>query len=131
MGRPGSPNTWGSTAVSPVSATRRANPATAGVMPGISLMTTTAGPSPLRKTVRVLPSWVNSPRMKSSSGSASATVTSPQDAVAGAPPRHEGQRLDDDTRRHLRHAPDAVDELDRHFDDAAAEAGHAVRHLDL
>jgi hypothetical protein len=36
-------------------------------MPGISAITMTAGPVPVRKTVRVLPSWVNVPVSKSSS----------------------------------------------------------------
>ena len=47
-GRPGSPNRLGSTAVHPAAATRRPNSATRGVMPGISLITITAGPSPTR-----------------------------------------------------------------------------------
>ena len=47
-GRPGWPNRLGSTAVHPAAATRRPNPATRGVMPGISLMTITAGPEPMR-----------------------------------------------------------------------------------
>ena len=34
-----------------------ANSSTLGVMPGISATTITAGPSPLRNTVRSLPSW--------------------------------------------------------------------------
>jgi hypothetical protein len=45
---PGVPNSCGSTAVQPMPATRRPNSATFGVMPGISLMTTTAGPLPVR-----------------------------------------------------------------------------------
>lgn len=45
---PGMPNSWGSTAVQPMAATRRAKDATKGVMPGISLMTITAGPAPVR-----------------------------------------------------------------------------------
>ncbi len=57
--RPGSPNRWGSTAVQPMSTTRSANSTTLGVMPGISAMTTTAGPVPRRNTARSLPSWVN------------------------------------------------------------------------
>ena len=44
------------TAVHPAAATRRPNCATSGVMPGISLMTITAGPVPIRKTSRRLPS---------------------------------------------------------------------------
>ena len=50
-GRPGSPNSTGRTAVHPAAATRRPNWATKGVMPGISLMTSTAGPVPIRNTV--------------------------------------------------------------------------------
>jgi hypothetical protein len=46
--RPSWPNRWGITAVSPAAATFRANAATAGVMPGISLITMTAGPDPVR-----------------------------------------------------------------------------------
>src|SRR5947209_5851302 len=42
-----------------MSRTRRANSRTLGVMPGISAMTITAGPVPVRKTSRVFPSWVN------------------------------------------------------------------------
>ncbi len=56
MGRPGSPNSDGMATVQPRSTTRRAKPATAGVMPGISEITTTAGPSPLRYTVLRSPS---------------------------------------------------------------------------
>ena len=44
--RPGSPNSTGMTTVNPASITRRAKVMTAGVMPGISAMTITAGPSP-------------------------------------------------------------------------------------
>ena len=50
---------------------RRANSATLGVMPGISAITMTAGPVPLRKMSRVLPSWVNvvfSKSLRESSG---------------------------------------------------------------
>ena len=46
--RPSSPNMWGMTAVRPASATVPAKPATAGVMPGNSEMTITAGPDPVR-----------------------------------------------------------------------------------
>src|SRR5205823_5995161 len=49
---------------------RLAKSATRGVIPGISLMTMTAGPLPLRNTFRVLPSKVNSVGSKSSSESA-------------------------------------------------------------
>jgi hypothetical protein len=41
-----------------MAATRSANSTTLGEMPGISAMTTTAGPVPLRNTVRALPAWV-------------------------------------------------------------------------
>ena len=44
--RPGSPKRLGRTAVHPAAATRRPNSATRGVMPGISLITITAGPEP-------------------------------------------------------------------------------------
>ena len=52
---PGSPNRWGRYTVCPRSTTRRAKPATAGVMPGISAITMTAVPSPRRYTVRSVP----------------------------------------------------------------------------
>ena len=45
---PSSPNRWGSTAVRPAPATDRPNSATWGVIPGISLITITAGPDPVR-----------------------------------------------------------------------------------
>ncbi len=45
---PGAPKRWGRTAVKPSAATLRANPATLGVIPGTSAMTTTAGPRPSR-----------------------------------------------------------------------------------
>src|SRR5512134_3447276 len=54
--------------VNPLSATRRANSATGGVIPGISCMITTAGPLPRRKTVRVAPSWVKGNSVKPGSG---------------------------------------------------------------
>ena len=54
--RPGSPKRLGRTAVHPAAATRRPNSATRGVIPGISLITITAGPEPVRKTSRRLPS---------------------------------------------------------------------------
>ena len=66
---PGSPKSTGSTTVQPRSTTRRAKSATAGVMPGISAMTMTAGPSPLRYTVRVVPAWVNAVTVKSTRSS--------------------------------------------------------------
>ena len=40
----------------PAATTRRANTANSGLMPGASLMMTTAGPLPSRKTARSLPS---------------------------------------------------------------------------
>ena len=58
--RPGVPNSDGRTAVQPISATARPKSATRGVMPGISAMTMTAGPSPVRSTVREVPPWANS-----------------------------------------------------------------------
>ncbi len=45
---PGRPKRWGTTAVHPTAATRRANAATWGVIPGISAITITAGPEPRR-----------------------------------------------------------------------------------
>ena len=56
---PGTPKRWGTTAVHPSSTTRSAKSSTFGVMPGISAKTSTAGPSPLRYTSRVLPANVN------------------------------------------------------------------------
>ena len=61
---PGTPNRCGSTTLNPASTTRSANARTFGVMPGISAMTTTAGPVPLRNTSRDFPSWVNVPLSK-------------------------------------------------------------------
>jgi hypothetical protein len=55
---PGTPNRWGITAVHPSSTTRSANSTTFGVMPGISAITITAGPSPRRNTFRLFPSCV-------------------------------------------------------------------------
>ena len=48
--RPGSPNIDGSTAVYPSSASRRANAATFGLMPGISVITMIPGPDPMRNS---------------------------------------------------------------------------------
>ena len=48
--RPGVPNSEGRTAVKPASSTRRPKSATSGVIPGISVMTMTAGPLPRRNT---------------------------------------------------------------------------------
>ena len=55
ISRPGSPKSTGIRTVQPSSRTRRARPATSGVMPGISAMTITAGPSPLRYTSWLTP----------------------------------------------------------------------------
>src|SRR3954452_8409765 len=63
---PASPNMSGIATVKPASTTRCANAATFGVMPGISLMTTTPGPDPARYPVRVEPLWVNSDVVKPS-----------------------------------------------------------------
>ena len=63
--RPGSPKRWGRTAVQPRAATRRPKSATLGVMPGISAMTTTAGPVPVRYTVHALPSCSKTLEVKS------------------------------------------------------------------
>ena len=46
--RPAVPNRSGTTAEQPSATTRSANPSTIGEMPGISVITMTAGPSPLR-----------------------------------------------------------------------------------
>src|SRR3954452_12131755 len=56
---PASPNRSESTAVQPRATIRSANPSTIGEMPGISVITTTTGPVPLRYTVWVTPSAVN------------------------------------------------------------------------
>ena len=69
MSRPDSPKSSGSTTVQPSSRTRRANPATAGVIPGNSAMTTTAGPVPERRTVCSTPAWSKASRVKSASAS--------------------------------------------------------------
>lgn len=45
-GAPSSPNRWGMKTVKPASRTQRANRATWGLMPGISVITITAGPLP-------------------------------------------------------------------------------------
>jgi hypothetical protein len=65
--RPASPKTSGIATVKPASTTRCAKAATLGVMPGISLITTTPGPDPARYTVRVEPLNVNSVFVKPSS----------------------------------------------------------------
>ena len=64
--RPVSPNRYGIATVNPASTTRCANAATLGVMPGISLITTTPGPEPARYTVRVSPLSVNCVSVKAS-----------------------------------------------------------------
>ena len=48
IGAPGRPNSTGITTVKPVATTSSANATTSGVMPGISWMTMTPGPVPLR-----------------------------------------------------------------------------------
>ena len=60
---------FGMKTVNPASTTDRVNRATFGVMPGISCMTITAGPSPFRYTSWVTPSKVKGETTKSSSGS--------------------------------------------------------------
>ena len=65
LSAPGSPKRTGMNTVWPRSTTRRANPATAGVMPGISAITMTAVPLPARYTSRRLPPKVNVSRVKS------------------------------------------------------------------
>ena len=59
------PKIWGITTRRLRSATWRAKAVTKGVMPGISLMTNTAGPSPIRYTSRVIPLAVNGLHSKS------------------------------------------------------------------
>ena len=44
---PSTPNSDGTNTVQPAAATRRANEATSGVIPGISAITMTAGPLPV------------------------------------------------------------------------------------
>ena len=53
-GRPGSPNRFGIQTVKPASRTMRAKRATWGVIPGISVITITAGPEPATKVGLVL-----------------------------------------------------------------------------
>lgn len=65
VSRPGTPNRWGRVTLNPAATTRSANASTLGVIPGISAMTRTAGPLPLRNTSRVLSPWVKVPRSKS------------------------------------------------------------------
>ena len=48
IGAPGVPNRCGSTTVYPAATSSSANPITCGVRPGISWITTTPGPVPLR-----------------------------------------------------------------------------------
>ena len=67
MGFPGVPKRWGMTAVQPMAAAFRAKSATSGVIPGSSLMTTMAGPEPVRYTSLVRPSAVKLARVKPSS----------------------------------------------------------------
>ncbi len=57
---PGTPKREGRIAVQPISATFLPNSATRGVIPGISAMTITAGPEPIRRTVLLLPLCSNS-----------------------------------------------------------------------
>ena len=52
-------------------------------------------------------------------------------SVAYPPPGDEHHRLDDDPPGHLRCAPDAIAERDRHLDDLPARRRHDVGHLDL
>ena len=54
-----------------------------------------------------------------------------KDAVAHAPPRHEGKGLDDDGAGHLRLAPQTIGERDRMLDHPLAEVADVVGHLDL
>ncbi len=70
ISRPGVPNSCGIATVKPASTTRWANATTFGVMPGISLITTTPGPLPARYTVRVVPPYVNVSSVKAARASA-------------------------------------------------------------
>src|SRR3954469_18755733 len=82
MLRPGSPKSTGIATVKPASTTRCANSATCGVMPGISLLTTTPGPLPARYTVRVVPSCVNVSAVKLSSAGVTAGRLEPGQFLA-------------------------------------------------
>ena len=66
IGASGVPNRCGITTVKPAATTSSANPITSGVMPGISWMTFTPGPLPLRYVGRVTPSKPCSPRVQPS-----------------------------------------------------------------
>jgi len=68
---PSRPNSDGMYTVNPASRTQRLKRATCGLMPGISVMTITAGPAPATCTTFVMPSSVISRGTKSSSGSSS------------------------------------------------------------
>ncbi len=70
----------GSTAVKPIPTTRRPKSATRGVMPGSSAMTSTAGPSPMRKTGREATSAV---KVVSSKSARSSSLTASPFAGAG------------------------------------------------
>src|SRR4051794_12908521 len=52
-------------------------------------------------------------------------------AVADAPPGHLRELFEDDRAVHLRRAPDAIGERDRHLDDALAGLGDSIGHLHL
>jgi hypothetical protein len=68
---PSRPNSDGMYTVNPASRTQRLKRATCGLIPGISVMTITAGPAPATWTIFVTPSRVTSRCWKSSSGSSS------------------------------------------------------------
>src|SRR4029453_1724648 len=75
-GRPGWPNRFGIQTVNPASRTKRAKRATCGVIPGISVITITAGPRPATNTSLVWPWSVIWRRSKSESASGSARFCS-------------------------------------------------------
>ena len=66
-GPPRRPNSDGSTTLNPRATTSSANAITAGVMPGISWITITPGPLPLRYVGCVIPSAVWLPGVQESS----------------------------------------------------------------
>ena len=68
---PSRPNSDGMWTVNPASRTQRLKRATCGLMPGISVMTITAGPDPATYTFLVTPSSVISRAVKPSSLSSS------------------------------------------------------------
>src|SRR6476661_7825556 len=61
----------------------------------------------------------------------SVAPTTLEHAVVERPPGHEAELLGADAQRHLRVAPHAVGERDRHLRDASAVLPDAVAELDL